>query len=526
MTADEETPLLRSESQGHHKRKHNPIPWGQFSILLILQLAEPLTSQVIYPFAPELIRHIGITHGDETRVGYYVGLMDELETSLFPRTSVGRKAWEGDLQHLLVIQAPREQSGRTTLADQSIFFATQALTVLHWSRISDHIGRKPVIMTGLMGLSISMYCFGLSRTFWGAVISLNGALNGNIGVMKSMLAEITDPTNIAQAYAFMPIAWSTGATLGPIIGGSLSKPAERFPSLFGNSEFFKTYPYFLACSIPATFSAIACFVTLFFLKETVRNPLSIRQLLRLSPKVAAAERDAQLPKSLDVDDESRPLPLRRLLVPRVIIAAGNYAFLAIVDITLRAIQPVFYSTPVALGGLGLEPQTIGMILSLYGVTNGIVQIFLFGRIHDRFGTKRVYLTGIASVLPVFALFPFINELARLEGLSTTVWALVLGQALLSIIINFSYGCVFIFITASAPNKASLGSVNGMAQMVVSIMRTVGPATANSLFSLSIDTQHHYMNGYFVYYALSALVVFAFWVGTFLPDKTMSDEESE
>ncbi|KAI0329057.1 hypothetical protein GY45DRAFT_1325447 [Cubamyces sp. BRFM 1775] len=53
---DEETPLLRSESQGqgHHKRKHNPIPWGQFCILLILQLAEPLTSQVIYPFAPEV----------------------------------------------------------------------------------------------------------------------------------------------------------------------------------------------------------------------------------------------------------------------------------------------------------------------------------------------------------------------------------------------------------------------------------------------------------------------------------------
>lgn len=44
--------------------------------------------------------------------------------------------------------------------------------------------------------------------------SLNGALNGNIGVMKSMLAEITDSTNIAQAYAFMPIAWSTGATIG------------------------------------------------------------------------------------------------------------------------------------------------------------------------------------------------------------------------------------------------------------------------------------------------------------------------
>lgn len=44
------------------------------------------------------------------------------------------------------------------------------MTVLHWSRLSDHIGRKPVIMTGLFGLSLSMYSFGLSKTFWGAVL--------------------------------------------------------------------------------------------------------------------------------------------------------------------------------------------------------------------------------------------------------------------------------------------------------------------------------------------------------------------
>jgi len=43
---------------------------------------------------------------------------------------------------------------------------------------------------------------------------LNGALNGNIGVIKSILAEMTDHTNMSLAYSYQPITWSTGATLG------------------------------------------------------------------------------------------------------------------------------------------------------------------------------------------------------------------------------------------------------------------------------------------------------------------------
>ena len=49
---DEDTPLLSSEPP----QKPTPVPWAQVWILLVLQLAEPLTSQVIYPFAPE-VRH-------------------------------------------------------------------------------------------------------------------------------------------------------------------------------------------------------------------------------------------------------------------------------------------------------------------------------------------------------------------------------------------------------------------------------------------------------------------------------------
>ncbi|GBE88221.1 MFS general substrate transporter [Sparassis crispa] len=487
MTAhsDEETPLLQPDSP-LLKPARTPLPWAQLTILLVLQLAEPLTSQVISPFAPDLIRNIGITGGDETKVGYYVGLM------------------------------------------HSIFFATQALTVLHWSRISDHLGRKPIIMTGLTGLSLSMYCFGLSRTFWSLVVSrcLNGALNGNIGVLKSMVAEITDSTNLAEAYSYLPLSWLTGATMGPMIGGSLSRPHERFPSVFGHSEFMQKYPYFLPCAIPATFSAVAVLVSFFFLKETVVSPVSIHQLLRnrLNKSDHNDIDGAKISSPLISRKAStKPLPLRRLLIPRVLVSGGNYALLAIVDICYRSVQPVYLSTPIELGGLGLSPPAIGAILSTYGISNGLLQIFFFAKVIELWGPKKVHIVGIASALPVFALFPIINLLAKAEGYSTIVWAALFLQCAISIAINFCYGSIFMYITASSPNKASLGSVNGLAQMSVSIMRAVGPALANSLFSISIDQEHHYMGGLFVYWCLAALTCVALWGASLLPAQVWQNE---
>ena len=78
------------------------------------------------------------------------------------------------------------------------------------------------------------------------------------------------------------------------------------------------------------------------------------------------------------------------------------------------------------------------------------------------------------------------------------------------------GAVFIFIAAAAPNKSSLGATNGLAQLSVSIVRSVGPAVASSLYSLSIDEDHHYMNGGLVYYVTVAIGLCAIWVGSLLP----------
>jgi MFS family permease len=245
--------------------------------------------------------------------------------------------------------------------------------------------------------------------------------------------------------------------------------------------------------------------------------------------------------------KNEPLPLRRLLIPRVLIAALNYACLALVDIATRAIQPVFFSTPIELGGLGLPPHHIGKILSIYGILNGFLQIFCFAKIHARFGSKNVYIAGIASSLLVFVSFPVINHLARAAGgRDWLVWLAVGFQIIVSIFINFSYGkrhwptsllqrnahrfsylgCVFIYITASSPNRASLGSVNGLAQFSVSIVRAIGPAAANSLFSLSIDPTRHYLGGYLVYWAMSCLTCLAIVAGLYLPKKVWGPEDED
>lgn len=83
---------------------------------------------------------------------------------------------------------------------ESAFYATEAVCVLQWGRASDRLGRKPILLGGLLGMTLSVLGFGLSRQFWSVVLArcAEGALCGNIGVAKGMIAEMTDASNMAQ----------------------------------------------------------------------------------------------------------------------------------------------------------------------------------------------------------------------------------------------------------------------------------------------------------------------------------------
>ena len=93
------------------------------------------------------MRDLPIVGGDGRKVGYYTGIIVRLNYLL-----KGRDAH------------------RANVSQVSAHFAAEAATVLHWNRLSDHIGRKPVLLSCLFGVIVSVIGFGLSRSFWALVL--------------------------------------------------------------------------------------------------------------------------------------------------------------------------------------------------------------------------------------------------------------------------------------------------------------------------------------------------------------------
>ncbi|KAG5653637.1 hypothetical protein H0H81_011739 [Sphagnurus paluster] len=252
---------------------------------------------------------------------------------------------------------------------------------------------------------------------------------GNVGVIKTLNHFTLCSPLIEKLWPFLPLSWFAGVTIGPLIGGYLSRPADRFPSLFGQSAFMKQYPYFLPCAVPAAFSAFFSIVAIYFLKETLRSPAPISQIL----KVLRNDR------VIRIEAQDKPTPLRAVLTSRVIVAVGNYAFVALIEIAFRAIQPLFLATPVTLGGLGLSPPEIGVVLSLSGIVCGIFQVAFFARIHTFLGSKRTFVVGMMAPAPFFLMFPIANMLARIQAHNGLLWLVVGTQAMLPIAFGLSYG---------------------------------------------------------------------------------------
>jgi MFS family permease len=74
----------------------------------------------------------------------------------------------------------------------SAYAIAEAITAPLWGSISDVYGRKPIALIGLAGVALSSLIFGIAGSFWVALLArfIGGALNGNVAIMQTMVAEM------------------------------------------------------------------------------------------------------------------------------------------------------------------------------------------------------------------------------------------------------------------------------------------------------------------------------------------------
>ena len=129
-----------------------------------------------------------------------------------------------------------------------------------WGRLSDRIGRKPVLIICLIGGALAYFFLGIAQDLWMifAARAFAGLMAGNFGVAQAMMADISSSENRARGMGLIGAAFGLGLVLGPSLGGLLSGGAGNF-----------MVPCFLAGSA----SLLATFAAAIFLKDS--KPLKL-----------------------------------------------------------------------------------------------------------------------------------------------------------------------------------------------------------------------------------------------------------
>ncbi|KXX74686.1 Protein ZINC INDUCED FACILITATOR-LIKE 1 [Madurella mycetomatis] len=455
------------------------LPVQQLAILAVARFAEPLALTSVFPYLPEMIASFGVKKNDVAR-------------------------WAG--------------------LTGAIFSVSQSMTAVAWGRASDRFGRKPII---LVGLASTMCCFLL----WGmstslpmaiAVRAIMGGGNGNVGIIRTMVAEMVPERELQpKAFSLMPLVWSIGSVFGPAFGGFFARPADQYPDLFGRIEYFKRFPFVLPNLMACGVFFISFMTGLLFLKETLqgrrhrrdwglvlgekltrtfRRPPGHRKHRRHSfvDDEASAPLLAQsaLSSSDHIAAEIEPPTLKDVFGVQTSINLLSYTFLALHSVAYDQVLPVFLNYPRVVpdetntrlpfkftGGFGLSSDRIGTIYTIYGILCGVVQFFLFPWLCARFGVLKCYRTAML----IFPILYFLTPYTTLIQDATLRYTVFLGIMFVKgFVVIVAFPCTTILLTNSASSLRILGTLNGFATTFSGLGRAIGPAGVGAVFSWGVE----------------------------------------
>lgn len=290
-------------------------------------------------------------------------------------------------------------------------------------RLSDRIGRKPVIIISLLGTAVGSFVTGAAGTLWLLFLGrfLDGASGASVSVAQSAITDIAPPEQRARLLGMLGAAFGVGFVFGPAIGGLAALGGPHVP--------------FYVAGVFALCNAVAAFIRL---PETNQN--------------IGKARDAE-----------------QFATRRRSFAWNKFTMTALLAGTAFA----GFEATFALFGerrFHLTEGSAAAVFLVVGVMLVVVQGGLIGPLTKSFGSQRLLIAGFAVLIAGFLVLSIAE-----------VWVvLFLALALLSL----GQGLVTPSLTSVVADSVSpdrRGEVLGVQQSAGALSRIIGPAIAGLLF---------------------------------------------
>lgn len=316
----------------------------------------------------------------------------------------------------------------------AIFSLAQFLAAPIWGKLSDRVGRKPVLFVSILGTAVGFFLMGAAGALWMLFLArlIDGIAGGNIGTAQAYVADISTPQERARAMGLIGAAFGIGFMIGPAIGGILAaKIGYHSPMYFAGG-----------------LAVVNALLVLAILPES------------LPPERRGIKPRASVFAVLEHSD-------RRLYLT----VTASY-FLMTTGFSMMT----FVFALFLLHRFQIDAFGTGVLFALVGFIGVLIQGGLIGRLVKRFGEARLATTGgIVLAGSLFAL-PFAVGWATLLICSAGV---AIGNSLLMPTLSS--------LASRSVNADWQGRGLGLFQSSAALARWVGPAVGG--FLLAMDLSH-------------------------------------
>ena len=325
-------------------------------------------------------------------------------------------------------------SGAAVGALFAAYSFAQFLFVPIWGRVSDRVGRRPVILLTLVGTGVSFLVFAgaIHSLFWlFAARIAAGIFGANLATARAYVADVTPPEERARGMGLIGAAFGMGFVLGPAIGGALALLGPAWP--------------------PAVAGVLALANAAFAL--------------------------VALPESRPVEARGTPAPWR-WFDPQGMRAARRQPVLGVLFLILFLGTFAFSNLETTFSlllhrNLHYGRSQASLLFVYIGVISAIVQGGLLGRLSRRFGPPRLIVAGTALLAVGLAVLPWTSALGGVLGLCAGV---AVGSSLNRPAINA--------LVSILAGEGAQGALLGTASSLSSLARMVGPALGGVLWDVA------------------------------------------